>query len=331
MKKALITGGAGFVGLSVAKALVKDGMEVDLIDNFSRGKDDAELAVLRSLPGVKLIAIDLSVPNATDSLSDAYDVIFHFAAVLGVANVLARAYETLVLNVKMTMEALSVARRQRNLSAFLFASTSEVYAGSVLLEIAQFPTPEDCPITLPDLAEPRTSYMLSKLYGEALVRQSNVPAVIIRPHNLYGPRMGTEHVIPELMKRLIFAEPESELPVSSPTHTRTFCYIDDAVELIKRLVFNPAAVGSVWNVGTQHPEYRIIEVAELLQRIVGARAKLVSADDTPGSPRRRSPSMECTNSLTGYFERTSLDVGMARTYDWYAKNIFAFAPGKSRL
>jgi nucleoside-diphosphate-sugar epimerase len=330
MKKALITGGAGFIGLSLARALVDDAIEVDLLDNFSRGKDDRELAVLLSRPGVRFIELDLSVPGATDGLSDRYDVIFHFAAVLGVANVLARAFETLVLNAKLTIEALSLARRQKELSAFLFASTSEVYAGSVLLDIARFPTSEDCPIALPELAKPRTSYMLSKLYGEALVRQSDVPTVIIRPHNVYGPRMGSEHVVPELTERLVRAVPGSEVPVFSPTHTRTFCYIDDAVELIKRLVFNPGAVGKVWNVGTEYPEYRILEVAELLQKMVGTGVKLIPAGDTPGSPSRRCPSMNRTNSLTGYHRRMSLEAGVARTYDWYAKNVFALTPARAR-
>jgi UDP-glucose 4-epimerase len=292
--------------------------------------NDAELALLRSRPGVTMITLDLSAHGSTDVLSDTYDVIFHFAAVLGVANVLARPFETLVLNVKLTMEALAAARRQKNLSAFLFASTSEVYAGSVLLDIASFPTPEDTTIALPDLTKPRTSYMFSKLYGEALVHQSGLPAVIIRPHNVYGPRMGTEHVVPELMKRLIVAAPGSQIPVFSPTHKRTFCYIDDAIELIKRLAYNPAAVGKVWNVGTELPEYRIMEVAELIRHVVGADVKLVPADNTPGSPRRRCPAMARTNFLTGYHGRISLAAGVARTYDWYAKKVFALTSAATR-
>ena len=84
---------------------------------------------------------------------------------------------------------------------FVFASTSEVYAGSLEHFGLPIPTPETAPLGLPDLGRPRTTYMLSKIYGEALCRHAGLPFTILRPHNLYGPRMGMAHVIPELHAR----------------------------------------------------------------------------------------------------------------------------------
>jgi nucleoside-diphosphate-sugar epimerase len=271
---------------------------------------------------VSLITLDLSVPGSTDTLRADYDAIFHFAAILGVANVIARAYDTLALNVILTVEALRLARRQKNLAAFVFASTSEIYAGSVARDLAKFPTPEDNVLALPDLTAPRTSYMLSKLYGEALVHQAKVPGIIIRPHNVFGPRMGTEHVVPELMKRMLAAAPGSDLRIYSSTHVRTFCFIDDAVELIRRLVANPGAVGHAWNVGTEAPEYQIMDVATIVRDTVGRNVNLVPGEEAPGSPRRRAPEMTRTNALTGWHDRISLRDGIARTYAWYAANFF---------
>jgi nucleoside-diphosphate-sugar epimerase len=323
MKSVLITGGAGFIGLNVARAFVADGVAVHLVDNFSRGNDDAELAALRTSSGVELIKLDLSAEGATDALGTSYDAILHFAAILGVAKVSGSPYETLTLNVMLTREALRLARRQTNLRAFVFASTSEIYAGSLLSGLLQFPTPEDSIIALPPLTAARTSYMLSKLFGEAMVHQAGVPSIIVRPHNVYGPRMGANHVVPELIKRMRMSKPGSVIRIFSPTHSRTFCYIDDAVELIKRLVSNPRAIGEVWNIGTEAPEYQMLEVAAIIRRLMGANLNLVGGEDTIGSPTRRCPSMARTNALTGLHERVSLEEGVARTLDWYQQNVLS--------
>lgn len=328
MKKALITGGAGFIGLRIARRLLEAGVAVDLVDNFARGRDDEDLAAVRALPGARLIKLDLSVPGATDTLPHDYDAIFHFAALLGVANVILRPYDTLTLNVALTVEALRLARRQAGLKSFVFASTSEVYAGSHLAGLLQFPTAEDSVIALPPLTAPRTSYMLSKLYGEALVLQSGVPTVIVRPHNVYGPRMGTEHVVPELMKRMREAEPGSALPIYSSTHKRTFCYVDDAVELILRLSRTPVAVGQTWNIGSQAPEYMIMSVAEIIRDALNADVQLVAGEETPGSPTRRCPSMARTAEVTGYSAQIGLRQGIERTIAWYARDKHAGAESK---
>ena len=329
MKNVLITGGAGFIGFNVARAFVREGVAVHLIDNFSRGSNDAELDALRASSGVELIKLDLSVGGATDALGTTFDGIFHFAAVVGVANVIGDPYNTLTLNVALTREALRLARRQKKLSAFVFASTSEVYAGTLLSGLLKFPTPEDAIIVLPPLTAPRTTYMLSKLYGEAMVHQAGVPSIIIRPHNSYGPRMGAEHVVPELMKRMRTNKAGSDIRIFSPTHSRTFCYIDDAVELIRRLASNEEAIGEVWNIGTEKPEYQILEVAAIIRKSMGIDLNLVQGEEIAGSPVRRCPSMARTNALTGFYQRVSLEEGVDRTFHWYQENVFQELPIKT--
>jgi nucleoside-diphosphate-sugar epimerase len=322
VKKALITGGAGFIGLSLARRLLEEDVAVDLVDNFSRGPRDAALTAVAESPHVRCLTLDLSIPGATSALDRDYDAIYHLAAIVGVVNVVGRAYDTLKLNVELTTEALRLAKCQTDLKVFLFVSTSEVYAGTLLAGLLAFPTPENSTIALPALEAPRTSYMLSKLYGEALVHHAGVPIVIIRPHNVYGPRMGTEHVVPELMKRMREAAPGSRLPIYSPTHSRTFCFIDDAVELTARLARNPEAAGQAWNVGTEAPEYQILQVAEIVRQVVGADVELAPANDTAGSPTRRCPSMAKTNTVTGHHARVSFEEGVDRTYAWYSRHVF---------
>lgn len=323
MDNVLITGGAGFIGHALARRLVDGGARVTLLDNFSRGRRDGDLERLLENPAVSTVTLDLTEPGSTDDLGDDYDGIVHFAALLGVANVISRPYETLAKNAILTHEALKLALRQRAPKSFVFASTSEVYAGTLFAGQLEFPTPETSLLALPDLAAPRTTYMLSKLYGEAMVLQAGVPAVIVRPHNVYGPRMGVEHVVPELMKRMHAAAPGSELEIFSPTHQRTFCYIDDATALIAALMAKPSSAGRAWNVGTQAPEYAIMEVAETILGVVGADVRLVGAPDTAGSPSRRCPDMTATDAQTGIEQRMSLDEGVARTWAWYRQNVFA--------
>ncbi len=197
MSKALITGGGGFIGSHLARRLAGSGYHVDLLDNLSRGARDADLESLLERPEARLLERDLLEPAALDDLDTDYELIFHLAAIVGVANVLGAPYRVLRENVDLVSQLLDFAARQPRLERFVFASTSEVYAGTLRLSMLPIPTPEDVPIALPELKEARTSYLLSKLYGEALSLQSGLPVTVIRPHNVYGPRKGLSHVIPE--------------------------------------------------------------------------------------------------------------------------------------
>jgi UDP-glucuronate decarboxylase len=176
---------------------------------------------------------------------------------------------------------------------------------------------------VPPRERPRTSYMLSKLYGEALCLSSGVPVTIVRPHNFYGPRMGMSHVIPELLSRAHATPDGGSLEVYSVDHRRTFCFIDDAVELVLRAALAPEGEGRVLNAGVQEPEWTIGEVAEIVCRTVGRRLEIVPLPATPGSPLRRAPDLSEIRALTGYTPTVGLEEGVRRTYDWYRANVFS--------
>lgn len=323
MSRVLITGGGGFIGVHLARALAEADHEVDLVDDLSRGRMDADLRELADRPNVRFLEKDLLAPGATEDLPSDYARIFHLAAIVGVANVLDAPDRVLRRNVELLGAALDLASRQSGLERLLFASTSEVYAGTLELGDLTVPTPEESVLMLPDLERPRTSYMLSKLYGEAMVLQSGLPVTVVRPHNVYGPRMGLAHVIPELLQRAHGTPDGGRLEVFSVDHRRTFCFIADAIEMISRVSEAPAGTGLVLNVGNEEPEIPIGELAALVIEIVGRRLEIDPLPPHPGSPERRCPDMSRTAEVAGFRGQVSLEDGIRTTYDWYRRNVFA--------
>lgn len=322
MTRALITGGAGFVGAHLAARLVRDGIAVDLVDDFSRAAPDAELASLRASGHVRVLQRDLRERGALADLPEPYAYVVHLAAIVGVQRVIRRPLAVLTDSVAMLENVVALAARQPELARLVFLSTSEVYAGTLASFALPLPTPESTPLAVSSLAEPRSAYMLSKIYGEAICRHAGVPFTIVRPHNLYGPRMGLAHVIPELLQRVHDAPPGTPLEVASIDHRRTFCYVDDAVEMIWRAASSPAGSGETLNVGTAEPEIEVGELARLIAATVGKEIEIVSLPPTPGSPPRRCPDMTRTRALTGYEPRVELRSGLDRTYAWYRAHVF---------
>jgi nucleoside-diphosphate-sugar epimerase len=325
LRRALITGGAGFIGFHLASKLVEDGWDVDLFDSFARGARDEQLQELAVSPRVRLLERDLTTPEALRDGRRDYTHVFHLAAIVGVSHVLSRPYEVLRDNAAMLTAVLELARGQEGLERLVFASTSEVYAGTLRRDGGPLPTPEDVALTLPDLAEPRVTYLLSKIHGEAMCLHSGLPITIVRPHNVYGPRMGLAHVVPELLERAHAAGDRDSLEVFSVEHRRTFCFVGDAVELLARAAVSEACIGEVLNVGADGPEVSIGELAQIVLRVVGRDLEVVPGPETAGSPPRRLPDMTKATRMTGYRAGVDLETGVRLTYDWYRARGFAGA------
>ena len=321
-KKVLITGGAGFIGLHLSRRLLDEGYQVDLIDNFARAVNDKDLKDVLAQDRINFHNIDLLSTDQIKKLGNDYDLIFHLAAIIGVTHVMDYPYDVLYKNITMLGNIIEFARRQKKLSRFLFASTSEVYAGTLKHFDLPIPTPEATSLAITNLSYPRTSYMLSKIYGEALCHQSGLPFTVFRPHNVYGPRMGMAHVIPEQLRNAHEAEKGDSIDVFSVNHTRCFCYIDDAVEMLLRIMLHDGCEGGTLNLGTQNPELKIKEVVQKCFAVVGKELFINEKPETLGSPSRRVPDMTKTSSLLGYESQVSLHSGIAKTYEWYRKNVF---------
>jgi UDP-glucuronate decarboxylase len=323
VSKALITGGAGFIGFHLARGLRARGYQVDLLDSFARAVRDPDLNELLHMPEVRLIEGDVMDPRTLRDLQDDYTHVFHLAAVVGVRHVLERPFAVLDKNTAMLSAVINASRRQQMLRRLLFASTSEVYSGTLQRYGLAFPTPETTPLTLPDLNEPRTSYLLSKIYGESMCLLSGLPVTVLRPHNFYGPRMGMSHVIPELLSRAFHAVDGEDLDIYSASHERTFCYIDDAVEWIIEAAESDACVGQVLNVGNQAPEVRMDALGRLVASVVGRRLQIQPLPATPGSPVRRCPDTLKLLSLCSHRAKVDLREGIERTFAWYRAHVYA--------
>ena len=321
-QRILITGGAGFIGFHLARHLKSAGHEVCLVDNHVRGVRDSDFLELISDSQVASVEIDLLDSSETMSLGEDFDVIFHLAAIIGVRHVQERPYDVLVHNTRMLENVISLVQIQQPSCRLLFASTSEIYAGTLKNFGLSIPTSEDTALTVTALDLPRTSYMLSKLMGEAMVQHSGVPFTIFRPHNIYGSRMGLAHVIPEQLKNAFDAAPGDAIPVFSPEHKRAFCFVDDAVEMLARMAFNEGCQGTTLNLGAQTPEVSIRELAQMCVEISGKTLTLDELPPTPGSPERRAPDMRATAKLLDYEAKVSLRDGIERTWIWYRKNVF---------
>ena len=321
-RRVLITGGAGFIGYHLAKHLTTSGYSVCLLDNHTRGIVDRDLEELLLQAEVTLTKADLLNRDAVLALGTDFDAIFHLGAIIGVKNVLERPFNVLVDNTRMLDNVIALALKQLNLSRLLFASTSEVYAGTLKHFNVTVPTPESVALAVTPLNEPRTSYMLSKIMGEAMLHQSSLPFTIFRPHNIYGPRMGMAHVIPEQLKKAFQAEPGDQLDVYSNDHTRAFCYIDDAVEMLQKMLESDFCVGQTLNLGTEEPEVTIFEVVQTCIAATGKVLGINPLPSTPGSPARRAPDMDLTKDLLGFASTISLRDGIARTWGWYHEYVF---------
>lgn len=317
MKTALVTGGLGFIGYHLSKRLLADGYRVIALDNLQRGRIDADLSGLQRDPGYELHLTDLLTDELPEVTGRDVTHVFHLAAIVGVQHVVNHPYRVLRENVVTLMRMLDWSRQLPNLQRFVFSSTSEVYAGTLEAFGLPIPTPETTPLAVTDLDRPRTTYMLSKLYGEALCQHAGVPFTILRPHNVYGPRMGMAHVVPELLRRADAAAPGGELVIHSPQHRRTFCYISDAVELIARLALAPSADGMTFNIGADIEEISILDLATAITTTLGKPLDLMPGLDTVGSPTRRKPDLARAIRASGYVPRVSLADGLRQTWDWY--------------
>jgi nucleoside-diphosphate-sugar epimerase len=319
--KTLISGGAGFLGGHLGAHLLQSGYEVVLVDDFSRGVRDPFLEALAADERCQLVEADLLDPSSTTGLPLDVDVVVHLAAIIGVRHVMERPYSVLADNVEMHTRMIEYARRVTRLRQFVFASTSEVYAGTLRHHGLTIPTPEATPLTVASVSEPRGTYMLSKIYGEALCHHSGLPFVIVRPHNAYGERMGLSHVIPELLRKAHFLEKGGEIEVFSVEHQRAFCHVSDAVEMLRRILESGVS-GLTFNLGNEAAEVSIGEVANTIVEVVGKEVTIKPGPVTEGSPARRCPSMRLMEEVTGFRAQVGLREGIERTYRWYRTNIF---------
>ena len=283
---------------------------------------DDSLKKILNKKNIKLLNIDILDKNQLKKINKDYNLIFHLAAVIGVRHVLKSPYDVLTKNFKLLENIILLAKDQINLDRFVFASTSEVYSGTLANYGLTFPTPESTTLSIHNLSDARSSYMLSKIYGEALCFSSGLPVTVIRPHNFYGPRMGLSHVIPELMDKIVKTN-NGKIDVFSVDHKRTFCYIKDAVEMIILLIESKKSVGEFYNLGNDNNEIDMERLGNMIINTISKDIKINSIISRNGSPVRRCPDIQKFSKIVNYKQKYSLSDGLKETFRWYDKYIFS--------
>ena len=286
----LVSGAAGLIGFELVRQLLGQGDRVVAIDIGLKG-GVAQLEALERGSGGRLQRIVADLSKDANLPRGNFDCIFHLAAIVGVQYVSEHPYETLAVNLRSTLNVLDLALRE-GCGVFVFASSSENYAWGIERGWAPLPTPEDVAVGISDVAAPRWSYAASKIAGEsalfAAARLGNFAPLVARIHNVYGPRMGPTHVIPELMQRC--RRRADPLTVFGAEQTRSFLYVEDAARAL-RLIANSAQQdkrGGIFNVGSAD-EVRIADLARMILDVSGHHATIEPRPAPPGSVSRRMP------------------------------------------
>lgn len=309
-KKVLVTGGAGFIGTAVAKNLAAIGLEVKLFDlDFDMNRyllpENRILADARKIQGSILDA------NAICNAIRGCDYVIHLAAMLGVRRTELLRTECLNINILGTVNVLEACIKEK-VKKIIFSSSSEVYG-----ETDGRPISEESP------KNPISIYAITKLAGEEYVKaysqRYGLSYSIVRFFNIYGPGQVAEFVVPRFIKRAI----ENKPPVvyGDGSQVRTFCFVDDAAEGVKKALIEPAADFQTFNIGNDTQPISMKDLAYKVIKISDKELKpqFVSMNDSDRHSSReiknRIPSINKVSSVLNYKPKISLDEGIRYLLD----------------
>ncbi|HXM54753.1 MAG TPA: NAD-dependent epimerase/dehydratase family protein [Candidatus Dormibacteraeota bacterium] len=267
--RALVTGGAGFLGSHLADALLARGWQVTALDDLSTGSR-RNVAHLLEHPRFRLTTGSVLDPGTVGAAMAGADQVFHLAAAVGVRLIVEQPLSSLVTNIRGTETVLEAAAREG--AKLLVASTSEIYG-----KVAGGPSREDDDRVLGSLRKLRWSYSISKSVDEILAYayhlEQGLPVVVARIFNAAGPRQSGRYgmVIPRLVGQALRSEPLTVY--GDGCQTRSFTYVGDVVEAMVRLMEAPAAEGEVFNVAGRE-EVTIVELARRIIQRTGSRSPI---------------------------------------------------------
>ena len=314
----LITGASGFIGYHLSRKLSDNKKnKVFLTDNHFRGRNDKNFKNLIKKNNVKYFKADLSEKKEFKKFPKKIDLVFHLAAINGTDNFYKIPEKVLIKNTLININLFEHIKDKK--IKIIYASSSEVYASTTSLLKNKIPSDEKIEISIDDISNVRYSYAISKIFGESLLFSLNknfkIPFTIIRFHNIYGPRMGDNHVMPELINRI--QNSKSKLDLYGSINTRSFCYIDDAVNA---LIFMTKKIqNQIVHIGNDSEEIKIIDLSKKILKLMNKNLVINKKSAPEGSVLRRLPNITKLKSL-GYKPSVSLDHGLKETIKWYVEN-----------
>ena len=319
--RALITGGAGFIGSHLAEALLNAGHDVDVIDNLSTGSI-RNIGHLKPNPRFKYAIDTLTNEPLLAELVDRNDVIFHFAAAVGVKLIVEEPVHTIETNVHGTEVVLKHANKKKK--KVVIASTSEVYGKST-----DVPFREDADLVMGATVKHRWAYACSKAIDEFLAlayyKERGLPVIIVRFFNTVGPRQTGQYgmVLPSFVRQALAGEPITVF--GDGTQSRSFTYVGDVVECLLKLVSEPRAIGQVFNIGNME-EVTILRLAEIVKERTGSSSTIefvpydkayeAGFEDMP----RRVPHLGKVQNLVGYEPKVQLNEIITKVIEYFREH-----------
>jgi nucleoside-diphosphate-sugar epimerase len=316
--RALITGGAGFIGSHLSEALLEAGHHVLILDNLSTGSID-NISHLKGRPAFEYFIDSVDNEPLLAELIDRSDVVFHFAAAVGVKLIVEQPVHTIETNVHGTEVVLKHANKKKKL--VVIASTSEVYGKS-----EDVPFREDSDLVMGPTPKHRWAYACSKAIDEFLAlaywKERKLPVIIVRFFNTVGPRQTGQYgmVIPNFVRQALAGQPITVF--GDGTQSRSFTYVGDVVRAMVALINEPRAVGQVFNIGNGN-EITIAALAEKVRKMTGSSSEIVKVpyekayeagfEDMP----RRVPDISRIRALIGYEPTVELDETLTRVIEHF--------------
>ena len=326
-KSYLVTGGSGFIGAALVRRLIARGDRVRVLDNLSRGHQRRLADVAKD---VEFVEADIRDASAVSRATKATDCVCHAAFVNGTQFFYSMPQLVLDVGIRGMLNVLD-ACLEHDVPELFLASSSEVYQTPPCI-----PTDENVPFSIPDPMNPRFSYAAGKITSEMLAinyaRTHFERMVIFRPHNVYGPDMGWEHVIPQFVVRMHQLCRDGEGPIrfnilGTGQETRAFVYIDDFTDGLEVLL-DRGKHREIYNIGTKH-EVAVAELARQTATFFGRKVELVPGPPAAGSTARRCPDIAKLTAL-GYSPKIGLAQGLSMTAQWYVDHAHLAPPESGR-
>ncbi len=311
-KTIFITGGAGFIGSSIAERLV-DNNKIIIFDNFLR--DSLKYKNIANHKNITIIEGDVLDAVHLNRSVIGSNIIIHLASIAGVDNVLKNPTETMRICLLGSCNIFESAKRLKNLERIIDLSTSEVFGNYA------YKSEEDHTTSMGIVGEARWAYAVSKLAAEHLLhgyhKEFGLPGVSIRPFNVYGPCQTGESAIHTFIKRAL--KNETIQIHGDGEQIRSWCYIDDFVDGVLLSIENEKSIGNVYNIGNPKGTVTILHLAKLIIDICKSDSEIEFIPKNYTDVELRIPSIEKARKELGFNPKIGLEEGICKTIEWYKK------------
>ncbi len=310
MEKVLVTGADGFIGSHLVEALVREGFLVRGLAMYNSLGSYGWMDESPVLGDVEMVLGDIRDSGTCDDLTQGVDTVYHLAALIGIPYSYRAPRSYVDTNVHGTVNMCSAALRS-GVSCFIHTSTSEVYGSAITVPIS-----EGHPL------QPQSPYSASKIAADALARSYHLsfdlPVVVARPFNTYGPRQSARAIIPSVVAQLM--QGCEVLKVGDTRPTRDLNYVADTVGAFMSIARTPECVGETLNMGSG-VEISIAHLIRRIQDLLGTDVAVAQEQERLRPESSEVTRLVCDSSrlteLTGFRSGTSLDEGLAETLAWF--------------